>query len=88
MTSSLFDLTNKVAVVTGAAQGMGRAMSMALAEAGADLKGLGRRQTEHGLGEIRFQTVKDRFAPTRRNPARDAFDKWSALFGLHFQRTV
>ena len=37
MTSSLFDLSNKVAVVTGAAQGMGRAMSMALAEAGADL---------------------------------------------------
>ena len=33
MTSSLFDLSNKVAVVTGAAQGMGRAMSMALAEA-------------------------------------------------------
>jgi NAD(P)-dependent dehydrogenase (short-subunit alcohol dehydrogenase family) len=37
MTSKLFDLTNKVAVVSGAAQGMGRAMSMALAEAGADL---------------------------------------------------
>jgi len=37
MTSSLFDLSNKVAVVTGAAQGMGRAMAMALAEAGADL---------------------------------------------------
>ena len=37
MTSSLFDLTNKVAVVTGAAQGMGRAMALALAEAGADL---------------------------------------------------
>ena len=37
MPSSLFDLTDKVAIVTGAAQGMGRAMSMALAEAGADL---------------------------------------------------
>ncbi len=36
MIPKIFDLTNKVAVVTGAAQGMGRAMSLALAEAGAD----------------------------------------------------
>ena len=33
----MFDLTGKVAVVTGAAQGMGQAMSLALAEPGADL---------------------------------------------------
>lgn len=37
MPSTLFDLSNRVAVVSGAAQGMGRAMSLALAEAGADL---------------------------------------------------
>ena len=37
MTPSIFDLTNKVALVTGAARGMGRAMAMALAEAGANL---------------------------------------------------
>ena len=36
MNSSLFQLTGKVALVTGAAQGMGRAMVLALAEAGAD----------------------------------------------------
>lgn len=37
MNPKMFDLTDKVAVVTGAAQGMGRAMAIALAEAGANL---------------------------------------------------
>src|SRR5438093_1111857 len=37
MASNLFDLTGRVAVVSGAAQGMGRAMALALADAGADL---------------------------------------------------
>ena len=36
-TKELFDLGGKVAVVSGAASGMGRAMSLALADAGADL---------------------------------------------------
>src|SRR3954470_17964587 len=35
--TNLFDLTGKVALVSGAAQGMGRAMSLALAQHGADL---------------------------------------------------
>jgi NAD(P)-dependent dehydrogenase (short-subunit alcohol dehydrogenase family) len=37
MPHALFDLTDRVAVVSGAASGMGRAMAIALAGAGADL---------------------------------------------------
>jgi NAD(P)-dependent dehydrogenase (short-subunit alcohol dehydrogenase family) len=43
--SNLFDLTGRTAVVTGSAQGMGRAMATALAEAGADLVLLDRNET-------------------------------------------
>ena len=37
MPHSLFDLTGRVALVSGAAQGIGRSMSLAFAEAGAEL---------------------------------------------------
>ncbi len=37
MSSPLFDLSDRVAVVSGAARGMGRAMAMAFAEAGAHI---------------------------------------------------
>src|ERR1700709_1886695 len=42
---NLFDLTGRTAVITGSAQGMGRAMAIALAAAGADLVLLDRNET-------------------------------------------
>ncbi len=44
MSSNLFDLSGKVALVSGAAQGMGRAMALALAEAGADVMAVDRNE--------------------------------------------
>lgn len=44
--SKLFDLTGKVAVVTGANTGLGQAMSVALAEAGAKVSLVGRVEPE------------------------------------------
>ena len=57
MTLSMFDLAGRVAVVTGTAQGMGRAMATALAEAGADVLLLDRNKdgneaTAHTLSKL------------------------------------
>jgi NAD(P)-dependent dehydrogenase (short-subunit alcohol dehydrogenase family) len=49
---TMFDLTGRIAVVTGSAQGMGRAMATALAEAGADLVLL-----DHNAGGIEAVAV-------------------------------
>jgi NAD(P)-dependent dehydrogenase (short-subunit alcohol dehydrogenase family) len=52
--NSLFDLSGRVAVVSGAAQGMGRAMALALADAGADLMLVDRNEDRAGrtAGEV------------------------------------
>lgn len=46
MSTQLFDLTGKVAVVTGGTSGIGRAMSLGLADAGADVIATARRQQQ------------------------------------------
>lgn len=50
-----FDLTGKVAVVTGCNTGLGQGMAIGLAEAGADIVGLNRsddRETAQAVGDI------------------------------------
>ena len=54
---NLFDLTDRIAIVTGSAQGMGRAMALAFAEAGADLVLLDRNAegiaaTAHSISQL------------------------------------
>ena len=46
MTSQLFSLEGKVAVVTGGTSGIGRALSLGLADAGADVIATARRQQQ------------------------------------------
>ncbi len=73
MTSNLFDLTGRVAVVSGAAQGLGKAMALGLAGAGADLvlvdrNALGVQQTAeqiHALGRKAVPTTGDVSEPAQ-----------------------
>ena len=61
MILDLFKLDNKIALVTGAGRGLGQAITIALAEAGADVAGLG----VHSLDETaaRVHALGRRFLP-------------------------
>lgn len=62
---NLFDLSGQVALVTGARTGLGRGIALALAEAGADIAGLGSRPmpetaaTIAGTGRRFAEVVRD-----------------------------
>ncbi|MFO0843571.1 MAG: SDR family oxidoreductase [Gemmataceae bacterium] len=86
MPESRFDLTGRVALVSGAASGMGRAMALAFAEHGADLV-LADRNAD-GLGKTAGQITQlgRRVVPvpcdvSEPGPVRELFARLDAEFG-------
>jgi 2-deoxy-D-gluconate 3-dehydrogenase len=51
--SGMFDLSGKVAIVTGANTGIGQAIALALVEAGADIAAVGRTPAEDTVAKVR-----------------------------------
>ena len=86
MPGKLFDLTGRVAFVSGAAQGMGRAMSLALAEAGADvmladLNADGVRRTAEDVARLGRRAVPETCDVSDPVRIRAAFARLDREFG-------
>jgi NAD(P)-dependent dehydrogenase (short-subunit alcohol dehydrogenase family) len=86
MSSSLFDLTGRVALVSGAAQGMGRAMAIALAEAGADVmladrNATGLQKTAEHLAELGRRAVPVTCDVSEPEQIRALFAQLDSAFG-------
>jgi len=78
MAENLFDLTGKVALVTGANSGLGLAMAQGLARAGADLVIWGRREDRNAEAAQRLRALADASQPARStSPANRRWSKAS-----------
>lgn len=82
----MFNLAGRVAIVTGAAQGLGRAMVLALAEAGADVMLVDRDEAGARATAARIETLGRRAVAARCDVSdpgqiRELFRKLDADFG-------
>ncbi len=84
MTANPFDLTGKVALVTGANTGIGRAIALALAEAGADVALAGRSAAAETAAEVRAMGRRAAIIGadlSSREPADEVVESAVAAFG-------
>ncbi len=86
MASSLFDLSGKVAIVSGAASGMGRASAIALAEHGADLlladlNEVGLKETAEQLASFGRKVVTSQTNVSEQDPILELFSVLDREFG-------
>ena len=82
----MFDLSGRVALVTGAAQGMGRAMAIALAEAGANLLLVDRNQigaceTAETIGKLGRRAIAAQCDVSEPAQIRELFRRLDGEFG-------
>ena len=84
--SEMFDLSGKFALVSGAARGMGRATSLALAEAGAtlmlaDINGEGVNKTAEDIGDLGGRAVPVECNISKPDEIRSMFQRLDDEFG-------
>ena len=83
---TLFDLTGKIAVVVGGTSGIGFAMALGLAEAGADVVATSRRQDQvfvaaESIEQIGRRSLRITSDVTDRNSLQELLDQTIASFG-------
>lgn len=81
---SAFDLSGQIAIVTGANTGLGQAIAMALAEAGADIVAVGRSAMDQTAAKIapsgrRFHAIKADLSTTE--PCAQIVEETCDVFG-------